>query len=275
MAYDAARGMVVRYGGNQEADVYNTTFEWESQQWQFRNPATQPPDRMLHAMAFDAAGHESVLFGGDGTGDRQETWVWDGVDWTDRTNSPAPSGRWSHGMAYDTARQRTVLFGGRSFGFMSVDLGDTWEWDGTQWWLAATTGPPAGSGRAIAYDSKRALTILFRGGDTWVWDGLSWQSLAVPGGGPPCEHWMAYDAERDVIVMQCSNETWEFVVAGDFDFDTDIDLTDFALFAQCFGGSMNPPAPGCPFELDADFDNDGDVDLIDFTILAQNFTGSQ
>jgi hypothetical protein len=60
----------------------------------------------------------------------------------------------------------------------------------------------------------------------------------------------------------------------DFDNDGDVDLTDFLLFAQCFGGAANPPAPGCPDGLDADCDDDGDVDLADFTQLAQSFTGS-
>jgi hypothetical protein len=54
----------------------------------------------------------------------------------------------------------------------------------------------------------------------------------------------------------------------------DVDLSAFSVFAQCFAGADNPPAPGCPPGVDADFDGDGDVDLTDFAIFAQNFTGA-
>jgi glucose/arabinose dehydrogenase len=62
---------------------------------------------------------------------------------------------------------------------------------------------------------------------------------------------------------------------GDLDDDGDVDLTDFALFAQCFAGSDNPPATGCPAGVNADLDCDADVDLTDFATFGQNFTGSQ
>lgn len=60
--------------------------------------------------------------------------------------------------------------------------------------------------------------------------------------------------------------------AADVDGDGDVDLGDFALFGQCFGGPNLPPAPGCP--VDADVDNDGDVDLADFALFGQQFTGA-
>jgi hypothetical protein len=61
---------------------------------------------------------------------------------------------------------------------------------------------------------------------------------------------------------------------GDFDGDGDVDLADFALFGQCFGGANLPPAGACPPGVDADLDDDGDVDLSDFAAFAQNFTGA-
>jgi hypothetical protein len=61
---------------------------------------------------------------------------------------------------------------------------------------------------------------------------------------------------------------------ADLDGDGDVDLADFALFGQCFGGSNNPPAGSCAAGVDADFDEDGDVDLADFATFAQQFTGA-
>jgi len=75
-----------------------------------------------------------------------------------------------------------------------------------------------------------------------------------------------------VILMQNSGAA---SVPGDFDGDGDVDLSDFLVFQQCFGGSNNPPAPTCPPGVDADLDGDGDVDLADFLIFQQNFTGSR
>lgn len=62
--------------------------------------------------------------------------------------------------------------------------------------------------------------------------------------------------------------------SADFDGDGDVDSSDFAQFAQCFGGSNNPPASGCPSGVDTDLDGDGDVDLADFALFAQQFMGS-
>lgn len=77
--------------------------------------------------------------------------------------------------------------------------------------------------------------------------------------------------------LQPTNAVDSFIPApgpGDFDGDGDVDLSDFAVFTQCFGGAFNPPAVGCPVEIDADLDSDGDVDLGDFAVFSQHFTGS-
>lgn len=65
------------------------------------------------------------------------------------------------------------------------------------------------------------------------------------------------------------------LVDGDFDIDGDVDVSDFAVFGQCFGGTNRPPAESCPPTVNADFDDDNDVDVTDFAIFAQNFTGSR
>ncbi len=58
--------------------------------------------------------------------------IYDGIDWA----QIQPSGNWPpsrihFGMAYDASRNVVVVFGGFQGGFDY--LGDTWEWDGTQW----------------------------------------------------------------------------------------------------------------------------------------------
>lgn len=63
-------------------------------------------------------------------------------------------------------------------------------------------------------------------------------------------------------------------ICGDADGDGDVDLADFGVFGQCFGGAFNPPAGTCPPGANVDCDGDGDVDLGDFATFTQNFTGS-
>ncbi len=63
-------------------------------------------------------------------------------------------------------------------------------------------------------------------------------------------------------------------VVGDSDADGDIDLTDYAFFANCLDGPRptDPPYvdPGC---ARVDFTGDGDVDLEDFMEFAEAFSG--
>lgn len=63
-------------------------------------------------------------------------------------------------MAYDSLRGRVVLFGGA---ITNGALGDTWEWDGTDWTQMATSGPSRRYGHALAYDSRRQRVVLFGG----------------------------------------------------------------------------------------------------------------
>ncbi len=163
--------------------------------------AVAPRSRIAHAMAYDAARREVVLFGGVTQSPSAETWVYDGVRWEQRFPETSPSARAHHAMVYDSVRRRVVLFGGDG------NLNDTWEWNGTTWRLASTSGPPGRSRHAMAFDSERGRTVLFGGqntgflGDTWEWDGDSWHFLnvgTVPG---RRDHVMAYDSLRRRVVM--------------------------------------------------------------------------
>jgi hypothetical protein len=98
-------------------------------------------------------------------------------------------------MAYDSDRQVTVLFGGEPYDPIgSAVLGDTWEFDGTNWTQRLSATSPAARRRAnMVYDSLRHRTVLY-GGDvygnifvgvtnspeTWEWDGANWQKIATP-----------------------------------------------------------------------------------------------
>jgi hypothetical protein len=128
-----------------------------------------------------------------------------------------------HALAYDLGSRRTVLFGGLD---NSAYLGDTWEWDGTNWVARSpAASPPARSAHAMVFDWARQRTVLFGGystsgylGDTWEWDGASWLARS-PAASPPARsaHAMVYDAgrQRTVLFGGLSNsghlgDTWEW-----------------------------------------------------------------
>ncbi len=64
---------------------------------------------------------------------------------------------------------------------------------------------------------------------------------------------------------------WDF--SFDIDGDSDLDLIDYAAFADCIDGpqASYPPGDKCRF---SDGDGDGDVDLADFSTLLRMYTGA-
>src|SRR5580704_17181410 len=87
----------------------------QSLNWTQKSPAASPPVREGHAMAYDSAHGQVVLFGGDtGTVNAflNDTWVWDGTTWTQKSPQNSPPARYQHAMAYDSAHGQVVLFGG-------------------------------------------------------------------------------------------------------------------------------------------------------------------
>jgi hypothetical protein len=127
-------------------------------------------------------------------------------------------------MAYDSGRARVVLFGGEG---ALGHLGDTWEWNGSNWtWTpVSSTGPAARREHAMAYDSGRGRVVLFGGEgapgaylvDTWEWDRSSWTPVSIPGPGARWGHAMAYDRSCGRVVLfggydalGVLGDTWEW-----------------------------------------------------------------
>jgi hypothetical protein len=183
MAYDSTRGRVVLFGGFGPSGFLGDTWEWDGSHWTERTSASSPPPRYDHAMAYDSVRDRVVLFGGAFGLSLADTWEWDGSSWVERFGDPSPPARAGHTMVYDSARERVVLFGGREPGFQGLGLGDTWEWNGTEWSARpGASGPAARYAHAMAYDSARGLVVLFGGtassvsgylADTWEYPGCA------------------------------------------------------------------------------------------------------
>ena len=113
------------------------------------------------------------------------------------------------GLAFDSDRNKVVLFGGERTG--SVQIGDTWEYDGvTATWTQRSTpsGPIARSNVAMAYDPVRRETVLFGGktgsgadAETWVWNGTTWTQRSVTGPSARFSAGAAWDPVRQRVVV--------------------------------------------------------------------------
>jgi hypothetical protein len=109
-------------------------------------------------------------------------------------------------MAYDAARTETVLFGGREG---SDYPADTWAWDGIEWRLLTTDGPPGRTATNLAFDTDRNVAVLFGGAsdsfvyldDTWEWDGKRWTQRQVSGPSRRCGHVIAYDEYLGMTIV--------------------------------------------------------------------------
>ena len=186
--------------------------------WILASPSAHPSARTSHAMVFDDARQQVVLFGGSASGALQnDTWLWDGSAWHQAFPSSNPSPRALFGMAYDAVNQQVVLFGGFSSG--GTFLRDTWMWDGSNWTQKFPANRPA-LAHEMSFDSERRQIMLLEASSasrTWVWDGNNW-TLRTPTSSPPTQGNAAitYDAARQKVVEfsgffgigNASGDTW-------------------------------------------------------------------
>lgn len=138
---------------------------------------------------YDSKRGRVVTFGGSrdsGTVDSDAMYAWNGLDWKLIPASPVrPTGRSFAAMAYDSVRDRVVLFGGIDRVVGQVYLGDTWEYDGTNWSQVATSGPSARAEASLWFDTEHQRMILAGGRnnsatvvkDAWVFQDSVWVPL--------------------------------------------------------------------------------------------------
>ena len=235
------RKSVVLFGGSCGIpQLRSDTWEWDpkTERWTELKPASSPPARYYHAMAYDQSRDRVVVFGGVSGAPPwpqsmlNDTWEWDGRKWTLRNTSSSPQARHGHRMVFDSNRKVVVLFGGAD---NTQLFSDTWEWDGNNWTQRFPARSPLGRERPeIAYDPIDRRVILFGGevnqstwpSETWDWDGINW-SKRNPNQAPQglSRHAMVYDVARSRIVLfgghnsygVSFSETWEYgpTIMGD------------------------------------------------------------
>jgi Galactose oxidase, central domain len=215
MAYDAANGTVVLFGGYGASGVLNDTWTWNGSDWSEQFPPVSPSPRHDAAMAYDASTSDVVLFGGQSDNGMllNDTWTWNGSTWSEQAPGDSPPARIGASMAFDSEGSNVVLFGG--FGYQI--LNDTWTWNGTTWTQEDPATSPSPRWRAaISDDPAEGSVVLFGGlgptpplpsganalSDTWTWNGSDWV-LQSPSTSPPplFSASMTYDAARQTVTM--------------------------------------------------------------------------
>jgi hypothetical protein len=141
-------GRAILFGGYGVDDVpLDDTWEWRDGAWA-KVAGTAPSPRYYHALALSSG--VPFLFGGsvEPGRDLDGTWTWKGGKWNVAPSSDAPRSRYAHALA---ARGTTVvLFGGLAAEALEdTVLGDTWEWNGSDWSERKVGGPskPVGEGK--------------------------------------------------------------------------------------------------------------------------------
>jgi hypothetical protein len=215
MAYDAATGQMVDFGGG--ADYSNSP------------PALNYNDTWILSY-------------------RNGTYSWAQVDDSGSpgcttTCTGAPPGRNVSQMAYDPATQQLLLWGGEVNAGRANGTNATWLWNGTGWnqvgdgnGTAAGCGgtepilnpcpasPPARIGFGMAYDPALSEVVVFGGmnlfnelefNDTWGWNGTLWTQLNIDSGCGnayyPCP---SSPPARDTLTMADDGATNQIVMFG-------------------------------------------------------------
>ncbi|HEX2077469.1 MAG TPA: hypothetical protein VHG08_07155 [Longimicrobium sp.] len=160
----------------------------------------------------------------------------------------APPPLHEEGVALDVGRGRLVLFGGtRAEGESYVNVGDTWEWDGSGWRLAvpAGDGPGARTVATMAYDPGRRSVTMYGGAsgdwetgeiqllrDVWTYDGTRW--VRGPDGPESWNARLVYDSRRGEMLLAGIAGPW---VDGDGPFRVSLwrRLGDGWVFADSSG----------------------------------------
>ena len=174
MAFDAANGTVVLFGGNGRSRSLGDTWIWDGSVWTQAHPSTSPPALSGAQMTFDPVSHDLLLVGGErlepvplaggvvcsatgsgGSGSATGSTGSGSTRWIPPANpvpanAPQPSG--AHGTP------AIAPSCGSSRGGSSA----TWLWNGNNWSRASGSTPSVGfGGWTLATDPVSSKALLF------------------------------------------------------------------------------------------------------------------
>lgn len=169
MAYDAAHGQVVVFGGRGDSGTLDDTWLWNGSVWSQAATPVKPSARFGHAMAYDPVRARVVLFGGTGLGSQDDTWEWDGTQWLEiPVSGPKPTSRVRASFVSAGDGQAGLLLLG---GVTSLNdewggpaLTDGWLWSGSAWHGIAQHGSVPHPRQASAVVATASGKLVLYGG---------------------------------------------------------------------------------------------------------------
>jgi hypothetical protein len=214
MAFDAANGTVVLFGGESRSRSLNDTWTWDGSTWTEAHPATSPPRISGAQMTYDPITHDLLLVGGQrletsnigspvtcsggGSGSSSGSSGSSGSGGSTTTfipprapipDSAKPAGTPVPAIAPDPGT--TVSGIGASTGCAIPDPSNnaTWLWNGSDWTKASGTAPFVGFGEgSLATDAVSGRVVLLSAGGLFAEPAIACPliGVATTGDQPSC-----------------------------------------------------------------------------------------
>lgn len=176
MAYDAARGETLLFGGT-AADLgaeTNFTFRYRNSRWQSAWSNFTPAARSLFGFTTDPVNNAVWLFGG--IRGWTDLWKYAYGQWSLVSATDAPETCAYPLTSWDSDRKVMVLV---------CSDASVFEFDGSRWKRFTTSDkrPLTSIQAGMAYDPNLKKTVLYGGyngnyiDDTWTWDGSTWTEV--------------------------------------------------------------------------------------------------
>ncbi|MCB9879569.1 MAG: hypothetical protein H6835_18395 [Planctomycetes bacterium] len=159
MAYDAARGVVVMFGGwdGFGGTMYDQTWEFDGSDWTLRTTANAPSARYRSACCYDEVRGRIVLYGGFGSGTAlTDTWEYDGNDWTQIAASGPVKSAESY-MTWDLLTGAPLHFGGSG---PTGASNETWIYTAPMNAIAAPFGQGCATSQGVPTLTPTTLPVL-------------------------------------------------------------------------------------------------------------------
>lgn len=198
MAYDAADGYVVLFGGHSDRPdrTFADTWEFVHGKWTNVTGTTggTPPQRMGEGMAYDATDGYVLMYGGwtHGNDILNDTWKFSDGKWTPLSPGRNPGPKWWAGMTFDSTDGYVVLFAGiiNCAKKWWTTPPDTWTYVGGVWTNVthASDSPTQRFGEGFADDPAADNVLMFGGlnstdviahdlSDTWTYQAEVWTNI--------------------------------------------------------------------------------------------------
>lgn len=232
--YDPIGKRIILFGGSTDEGLKTDTwaFDLASRNWSKLETTGAPPSgRFGFDAIYDPAGHQMVIYNGQGAGFFNDTWALNlnTLEWRDvspASDSARPKKRYGSAAVYDPVTRSLVSFAG--FTSEAGRFQDTQSFDlaGKSWidWTPAGTKPQVRCLLTGAFDPIGRRMIIYAGqrsgalDDIWSFDLASrqWTNL-TPAVRPAGRFWSTSFVNKDGRFMIFGgqgagnfNDTWEF-----------------------------------------------------------------